>query len=997
ELFRAQGLDPASCLIDSQYIQGKVSYAAVLDKDITYGTPSSVVLGGNYVSPVDNRPTPELLSTRKAGSTDVPINQHLSGTAVSGYLNLNKEASGGGNLVVPEFYKDWITFTGKYTKADLYISLAASLVALGTVKDLRSAIKRKNDQVERVKGVREPSAITAKQIDEQLYGTIPQNAQGHFLLETPRTVAQGKQAYSVGIEEITENGQKTNVLKYYDKAGQEVQRTPGVANFDDILKKDPSLNFKRENGLTQDLRDADTNLERLRKIKEVSDARLVTSYMMAGGWLGPARLTFQDNAGIFFQIKNARDAHYLRLEANKKVLADFEDVSGILAMGKLQEFAARFVPLGVVPEKAFHPKSILLLNYPAPIKAAGAKVQTQDQTIFSTTSGLDSTTLFEITPAWSGNSFAENYEDIRLSAAQDYTSLAMVANGALPKPALYEDNLKRFTSLFSLAIPFMATRKLFELQESALGTGVFLLTLDFIDIDENIAKGEECKSEDVEEFKSKYRLAFAGSVATSFLNYGVLVGLFEKANILTNLVGGITTVTQWINPADLWRFYIGNNAIAYTSNCREQMFHILAYQKIPDVIQQPSNPVADKAPGLNDALSKIGLSNLLGATERDQQAEKELKNLKRVLDFRAQLTNQRGLIQTPELLYVHADDALLSIPSDLYGLVTKSCQNLRIQSPDGRSIDFSAGLNLYDKDGNLVAAFKDDAWKLRAMAHNRDTALSRVIIPNKIIQGTFSGNADTFLRVSSDGRSTLVNPSCNLAPALAELLGRPVGADLTQAIGKILRVQTTQGTASVVDGQLYYVGQNGFAKSVPAPQDVHNAIASAGALNVLNNGLVHLEGASAGGDGIGELVSVLGEHGALYYEPSTRRFSLIVYTLFQTTGQNLQDYRLTPKGKGVDINAQAKKGFEDSGNKLNAALDKIAGQDGITSFETKDHIYYITPDGKVLRVIDKNTGSATDYNITGPITTDGNGNIVVPTDKGPFTFALTNDNGQPTL
>jgi hypothetical protein len=85
---------------------------------------------------------------------------------------------------------------------------------------------------------------------------------------------------------------------------------------------------------------------------------------------------------------------------------------------------------------------------------------------------------------------------------------------------------------------------------------------------------------------------------------------------------------------------------------------------------------------------------------------------------------------------------------------------------------------------------------------------------------------------------------------------------------------------------------------------------------------------------------------------------------------------------------------------LNAALDEVQGEGGMQSLETKDKIYYFTTDEQgnpILRVIDKNTGEATDYKITGPITTDAQGNLIVPTDAGAFKFGLGMQNGQPML
>lgn len=986
EVFRAQKIDPESCLLKDAHINGRVGYIAILDTDITYGTKNSPLLQGNQVSPATGKPNAELTSVR-GGET---INQHVYGQSVVGYLNLN----GGGNLIVPEFYRDWIVFTTAYTKADFYFSMITSIAAFGAIKDLEAVKDIKQKQLQNLK-TREPNPLLAAQIREQTTGVVQKDAAGRYLLKEGGIQVPGGQAASVEIDSAT------NTLKYYNTAGAHIAPADvaAVPDIDTALKKQPDLSFRTKGGLENDIKDAEFNIDSLRKVKGTLEGRVITSFMLAGGWLGPARMAFSLNNGILFQARSQADDKFLRLLANKEVLSDFKKASSFLAIGKIEETVAKYAGLGQTPQKAFFAKNLLFLNYPESQKTPNYESSTVLRSEDDGTIGINT--------RWRGGAYTLNYEDMRAFAdkqgPESFTSLAMVSNNILAEPALEDKNLKSLTAFFSVAVPFIVTRKIFQLQERTLGAGIFLTTLEYLDINENYAKDVQCNIDEYNDLKTAYRQAFTASAATTILLLSrSFLTPFRKFLQTTDfgksLGAGILNVLDYTNPGDAWRVHVGNRGITYTSNCKDQMQTILSWQSIPERVSTTSNALADKLPAVNDQLSKIGLSKVLGANAEAAQTEAKIKNLKDVLNLRAVTQNQGGFVRTPELLYLHIDQSTSMTKGALYDLVNNACGlQDRIQSKDGRSLSFGEGLEANNADGSKALSFKSAIWKLRALANNKVQALGRIIIPNTIIQSNLMGGTDAFVEIASTGQSTLVNPPCDLTSAIRQLTGRDIGTDLTQAIGKVRTVETSEGQAGLLDGQIDYVGRNGVGASVPTPEDLRKSIISGGRISVRNNGQAVLYGATGNSQQpIGTLKSIIGDSGALHYDQPTGQISLIIYSIFETSNQNIQNYNLDTRGSGAQIQVQAKRGFEDSANKLNAGLDKIAGKDGITSFETKDHIYYITPDGK-LRVIDKNTGKATDYNITGPITKDGNGNLVIPTDKGDFKLNLTNENGQPTL
>lgn len=998
EYFTLNKIDPTSCLLRKEFIQGRVGYVAMLDADLTYGTRNDQILSGNYRSPATGKPTAELESQRGGRN----VNQYFVGSKIVAYLNLN----GGGNLVVPEFYRDWISFAHAYTRTDFYISAVAALGTLGASRNLRSVKEELEKSVNRVK-IREAGEFTMSDVGAEILGDIQRTGQGNLILREGINIpnpAGGAAFRATSVNVVHDPVTGNRVLRYFDDTGAAipVADVPGVNTLDEAIQVDRRLRFERSGGLDERIRQADHNLKSMRSLQESLTRRVVTSYMLAGGWLGPARMSFTMNSGVLFQARHQDDDKFLRVLANKQVLENFKKASGFLALGKIQEFVAKYAGLGLVPEKAFYSKDVLLVNYPeggkADNPASTTSFRTTDEDIGS----------FGVNSVWKGDSYTLNFEDLRgFGGKETFTSMAFVSNNIILEPVLEDQNLKSLTAFASLAIPFWVSKRLFDLQEGALGVGVFLTTLEYLDINENYGKDEACSKEEMDLFKNKFRAATAGSVAITALNFGRVAvtrirSFLQETTILNNYAAGFLEILDWTNPAEQYRFYVGNNAITYTSNCKDPMHNILTFQPIPERAAKTGNVLQEKVPALFEQIGKLPLGKALSVDEEDRKLASQLKNTKEVLNLRAQLANQQGIVITPELLYVHVTESTFSTKHGLFDLIQNACSLPdRVQSKDGRSITFSDGLQAFNADGSTAFSFQSEMWRLRAMARNRNQALARVIIPNKIIHHTLNGADSEFLSVSSTGQSTLIQPSCDLSRAYFELSGRNIGSDFTQAIGKVKSVITSDGEAGILDNQITFVDRDGFSASVPTPDDLRKSITSGGRISILNNGQVVLHGAPGGSFDkkiLGTLESVVGEYGIIEHERGTGRLLVIIYSLFETSSQNLNAYKIQQKDGGVGLQGVAKAGFEESGDKLNKALESVAGKEGFTSFETADKIFYITPDGK-LRVMDKKTGAATDYKLkdpNNPVKVDGN-EFVIPTDKGDFRFAIDNQNGQPTL
>ena len=243
---------------------------------------------------------------------------------------------------------------------------------------------------------------------------------------------------------------------------------------------------------------------------------------------------------------------------------------------------------------------------------------------------------------------------------------------------------------------------------------------------------------------------------------------------------------------------------------------------------------------------------------------------------------------------------------------------------------------------------------------------------------------------------------------------------MTPFIGRISSVDTDKGIATFADDAigftvLYpdesstalddYNSANGnagekekFGQEVTAPgYDKLGGLASrqelrASKLKVYGDGKAELTGSGVPATQIGKIKTIIGDRGKMEF--SNGKVLVFIYSLAESSSQNIKAVTASLKDGEINAKVVAKTGAEESGSELNAALDKIQGSGGLNSLETEDKIYYF--DGDKLRVIDKNTGEATDYVITGSKDL-GNGQFQFDTDKGPIQLGVGMQNGQPTL
>ncbi|MFH0834805.1 MAG: hypothetical protein V1881_00485 [Candidatus Micrarchaeota archaeon] len=1058
-------LNPESCMLDER-IQGRVTYLALLDQDLTYGSErSKTALTGTF----ENAPTGSKY-IGDTGNKDTAQNQHFTASSGNIMLSVGKDGS---NILIPSYYEDWLSFVAWWNTADMWS--AASLGILSTQLARRSGKLMELDRnkigdevtnagIWRAKGELAASMpVSQKELNDVLgsnarmselavsLGLNPQAnpqaiSQVRGLLESFSSKLENYDAIVKGLVPATQ-AQRDAAAEIYAQmktaaadgaASRDLLERAGVTNFDVVppgkdiaLPKQINNEFKSQselNAMSSDLDKVDVrnDIEELEMRKsyqeDITNAarnRVRASLAIGTTWLGPARLAFSVNSRILFQFSNSAKDQYLTLIINKADVANkFRQSTNGLSIGIVLEKVG-LISGATTPSKAYSAGTEFILNKPT---NAGGDVKN------SFTSLSTNGEQWTVDTRWAGTSIATNFEDLRGFGEKDeYTSMPMMTSNIQGQPVINrKDEAKTYAYITSFALPFIMFTGISKDFGTLFAIPFTLTSLEYVmTINPNEFQKDACDPGKLAEFKTLYAGATSVGWLTSYLPATRLLTTYGKVNsaFLKSLAGtpsnpgklGWTMVpSQWIMIANSMNipFYFqwmwGEQGMRYVASCKDSQYTILAFQKLSKY--QKTSAGSSQLQPLADALSQLKL----GAAVEGAYASNvtyDLPKMTELLNVKAQMTGQTGTIFPSEVYYAHIEKSAFSVKGGLFDMLDKKgCKfSENLQGKDGTFNLGADGITLYNKDGSIALALRDEWWKLRSLARMRAQDDARTIVPNKIISTSLAGCGEAeFLSVNAYGEPSLTG-TCSAAECLrssiAEVTGRTVETDLTPFIGSIYYVDTDQGTATVSGNQIRFTqtapksserlpGQEVTAPTVDEMATLHSSELVAAKLSVLGNGKVRVSGAS-GSEDVGTLVTVFGSRGKIEHKGG--QILVFIYVLADLPASNLKSVSARANADGtIKMDAQAKAGAEKSGEQLKAGLDKIQGDEGMTVFETADKIYRITPDGK-LQVIDKKTGAVTEYNTTGKPYNDANGNIVVPTDKGDFRFNIGLDKGQPTL
>lgn len=952
-------IDKEHCSLGSSNIQGKVSYAALLDRNLRLGFDQS-------------RSTVEYRGS------------HLASTKTTAYFGEMSET-----IVVPDLYRRYVLEVGKWNYIDLVGSLLAGVGAYVGAESVEKAIKSQAEKLESIKGVLPVRGEAAS-----------------FAAAHPDIAGQLGRMKSVG-DELKYS--LDDIIRSTDKAGEvgarigimdpaDVQTLAGIGK---SLSEDTLGEVKT---ITQTIAKLKAEERILRTAADILASRATMAFYYGMAWMGPARFALEASSGFFFQTRApaAKKDQYLDVYANTKVLSDFKRTTGFMGLGEVMSFLGNVMKVGP-PDKAFSIKNVAMVNQ------VGEEAQPEG----STTSIQWGGDQWIVKTDWRGESEAAMVEDTR--AQKEFSSLGVFAKDVDISARLHQRALQTgYYKLLALAAPLLTWR---FLTKGAVIVGPLrvltqLATFDFV-VNNFVnphewIEGELCSETKMNTFLNWYKAWIGAGWAETVITavaLGPVTKALEKAAVVPAwkmLLKGLGYAPMVIDPAEIAKMVIVNKGFEYLAACKDTSYTILAYQKLEKEKRGVTLNQTIQKSGLAGQFEKLNLGQLLdGIGSKIEEAQ-----LRDALNFKGFFENQRGQVNAPELLYLHAEAAAISW-RDVYARLEKEgCLREAFVGRDGTAwVRDGTGWRLVNTTTNAeIASFAGDEWRDRALFSQTHVVISRALTPNKVITTPSTRDCGSLAALQISGEGIIAIAACPSLACVAGAVGEVTGVttEVGAALGRVLTVSTDEAAGSIKNGVArFYRSIKKDGEEAGTEYRLHDAV-----VQVTGDFAVKVSGKTMDGESkeieVGRLTAIIAEYGHLEVVPSTGQLKIFVKALATAARDNIQGITTSAAPQALfNINnvVPAKPEDKEFTDKLQKALEKIQAGVGFSSIETPEKIYLRTKDAEgndVLRVIDKATGEARDYKIVGPVKQVGN-EVVVPTDKGDFKFAFDTKAGQPVV
>jgi len=710
-----------------------------------------------------------------------------------------------------------------------------------------------------------------------------------------------------------------------------------------------------------------------------------------------------------------------------------------MGIGGMADFASDWMGQGV-PTKVYETKPVYLINNPLIDRS---KIST------STTSFRQEGSRWSINFNWmeGGDTQAEGllFEDIR--QAKDYTSIAFSSKNQRISPSFDRQklnaDLQRAVEIAVPAFNFLLYR-VESLPSSAVGLGQLwiynLIISNFID-PANFDPEEKCDPQKVSNFIHIYEglvIASQAEMLTPILiGPGTAIGATKNllqyfgSNALTAIgpaasrVASVATgktlafftkfssVVNFIDPIQMAKQLYATRGQRYVSYCKDDEYKVSAWQKLSAEQKKGLTQTVQQA-GIDKLTQGLNIGQLLGGIgQKIQQAQ-----LTDVLSFRA-LYHPDGVssLSSPSLIYLHLDGGTMQWHS-VYAQA-QGCFKNNLQSKDGATV-FSLDANGVRKtvNGTAVMNLTGSDWKDRSLFSQRMPGNAMTLVPNKIITTQLNCGRSPVMEVDSKGTLTASAGCAGTACLVAGVLDSSGYPDFATAIGAVSRIETEKGTLSIANGFIYYSSSSGDDANketrIPSVEAQDAGIKEGGRIVIGGDGKVTATGYTTDKKGeidAGTLHAILAEKARIEFEPSTGVLRAAVYSMAMMLSNGVLGFNARPAtnqdaaGRAVPAirvdGVTGKVGFEENATQFNNALAKIQGATGgLQMLETANYTYFFTTDAQgnpVLKIFNKKTGETREIPITGTITRDAAGNLVVPTKEGNFQFKMDMQDGKPTI
>ncbi len=679
-------------------------------------------------------------------------------------------------------------------------------------------------------------------------------------------------------------------------------------------------------------------------------------------WLGPGRLGLELAGQIVMTSATKPDAirgDYLLVYINNgDFLNTFRHSTDFFGVGRFLETLSEVTPF-TAPYKAFVTSPMYAFQ------TMGAS--TQETASITSMTQVDGG--WQVLTQWKGDSDLTLVEDVR--DGKTWTSTGFKTNylrfsAALQrKPALrqYHNILLSIGPILSWTVLRVGN------MPQGLLTLVQLQLLEFyLDniVDPNTFSPDEvCSQEKLDHYLVMYKWMvalsnveqvalysdigmFAGRALTAMIDARDWKTISKGSKFVSKALGAYRKV-QVADPIEWAKASYGHLALEYSLSCKDPSYKVVAYQRIPEasarsnVVTQIKKKVSDPL-GIEKIVGGLNVGNAFaGIGKTASQSE-----LKEILNLKSLQKNQNGLLTPADISYVHLDPQ--GAEMQWWGVFESQCFRNCMQQSDGTFACCDGAGCYLEKNGTRI----DLADRQRALMTDFLPSLG-MVVPNKIISAPLNCDSKSaVMEARSDATLNVIDGACPAADcaikSLTRVSGKNVGSDLSETLGPVQVIYTTQGVASLYNGEYRFMRTKGVKieeKStilkVPNPFSTRTEVD----LNKkkAESSTLHKETSLAGteeryrtvqimGDGsvksdseMGELLTIQMQNGVIHFDRATRKLYVLLKVLAMAPGRDITGISASPAtvaGPKADLNKlasdlQSLKAALASGSQLTAA------------------------------------------------------------------------------
>ncbi len=906
-----------SCLLNDASITGKLSYRAMLDKDLTIAGDRAEV----------------------AKSAEAQDNQHINSDGFKGSFQ-----SYDGNVVIPRMVEKAVTEMKSWSKLDFMLTSAFSLYALGSAVKATKAAER---AVEKVK-LNTDFQISHLQPEVRTailspYGRATEDAFEKALLsksgkmELPYQfnpgAAGGFGLSSVEAQEFTDLGSKELQMTYlYNK------RTTlfPADTIDQIQLQAKSLGPQRRiTELTEEIDLAKT-------ASSLSASRAWSSAALGLLWLGPARFGLEFSSSIFFaSIGSPEKSLGSRLVIfinNNAFSQAFREGSDFLLSGHIYDLISDVTKSGI-PRKTFSSGSVQLIQ----------AMDDNGKQKLSRTAFTQGEAGWLIGQAWVDQSSATLFEDVKdgrpissMAISINYTKLGATLNR--------RQEFQQYYDAIGVLAPLFGWFAVRNYVEAPAGL-VALLRLQIFDIyidnfvdPLKFSDNEKCNDENLQQYLLKYKATVAVGVAENFVIISApYLKSLELIKVLMKNTAAEVAINSYsrlgvVDPVGLLKAHYGSLALQYASTCKDSQYKIMAFQRLPDkvpvsVLKKVQEKTAS-AVGLGDVVKGLNIGKSL---ETFIGSQLKAQDLKEILNLKVLMQNQNGQVRPSDLYEVHIEPLAQMQKTALYGSEAGCFRNCLVDSSN-KFVCLDDKRGVYDANGTIIPDkdFALNSYLIPKLGN---------VIPSRIIVSPLTCGSGVFAEArASDASVTLVDALCSTTDCLKSRLAEVTGYSGYNALshpnwfGQLQSIQSTLGLASVHQGEfkfiytkgvqvkrtttggiverLPFVGE-GVIGNLPGVADTpKNAIQERtgatqsslnskelsltgtekrlGEIEITGDGKVRVKGASTPEDELGTLLTMEFTNGQINYDSEGKRLVAVIQTLADIPASSIQTLGAQP-------------------------------------------------------------------------------------------------------